>query len=262
MVAASASSGRNGGRSACRPGRAHSASSRPTAPPSAPSTVLSTSSCRTRRPRLAPSDRRMAISCRRAAARASSRLATLAHAMSSTRPTITMSSPPALTKFWRKAGLMVAWASGTSVTLRPRLSFGYSCARAAAIAFMLAFGLRQRHPGFQPPGHLEQQRPARFPVVAHEPAGRLAVHRERHPQLRPADGIGAAERLRRDADDDEGAAVEGERLSNDGRITAEAALPQAMSEHGHGGGPGSRLLVGQEPAPGGHRRAEQVEVAG
>ena len=48
-------------------------------PPDSASTRLSVSSCRTMRPRLAPSDRRTAIS-RRRAARARSRLPTLAHA--------------------------------------------------------------------------------------------------------------------------------------------------------------------------------------
>ena len=45
------------------------------------------SSCRTRRHRVAPSDARIAISFSRAVARASSMLATLLHAISSSSPT-------------------------------------------------------------------------------------------------------------------------------------------------------------------------------
>ena len=66
---------------------AHAASSRPAIPPISASTRLSVSSWRTSRPRVAPSDNRMPISFRRAADLASSRLATFAQAMSSTRPT-------------------------------------------------------------------------------------------------------------------------------------------------------------------------------
>ena len=49
--------------------------------------MLSVSSCRTSLDRLAPKDRRMLISLRRALARESNKLATLAQAMSSTNPT-------------------------------------------------------------------------------------------------------------------------------------------------------------------------------
>ena len=56
----------------------------PRVPAMSASTRLSVSSCRAMRPRLAPSDSRTAISRRRAAALASSRLPTLAHASDST----------------------------------------------------------------------------------------------------------------------------------------------------------------------------------
>ncbi len=59
----------------------------PSRPPRQASMTLSMSSCRTIRPRLAPSAVRTAISRARYAERASSRLATFAHAMSSTKPT-------------------------------------------------------------------------------------------------------------------------------------------------------------------------------
>ena len=59
----------------------------PSAPPATASSTLSVSSWRTIRPRLAPSAARTAISFCRASARDSSRFATFAQAMSSTKPT-------------------------------------------------------------------------------------------------------------------------------------------------------------------------------
>ena len=53
----------------------------------------SVSSCRTSRQRLAPSDNRIATSRRRPTARDSSRLATFAHAISSTSATTIDSTP-------------------------------------------------------------------------------------------------------------------------------------------------------------------------
>ena len=56
-------------------------------PPMKPSTTLSSSSCRTMRQRVAPRAMRIAISRARCAERESSRLATFAQAMSSTKLT-------------------------------------------------------------------------------------------------------------------------------------------------------------------------------
>ena len=61
--------------------------SSPPTPPAQASTRLSVSSCRTMRPRPAPSVARIASSRDRDAARASIRFATLTHAISSTNPT-------------------------------------------------------------------------------------------------------------------------------------------------------------------------------
>ena len=73
------------GASSRRPCTAQYASATPAAPPIRDSDTLSTSSCRTSRRRAAPSAARMAISRRRDALFASSRLATFAHAMSRTQ---------------------------------------------------------------------------------------------------------------------------------------------------------------------------------
>ena len=71
--------------------RANQASSRPAKPPSRASTTLSARSRRTIRAALAPRAMRTAISVWRVAARASRRLATLAHAIRSTSATVAMS---------------------------------------------------------------------------------------------------------------------------------------------------------------------------
>ena len=68
------------------PRSSHAASVRPAAPASIAINRPSVSSCRTSRPRLAPSDSRTAISRCRDAARASITLDTFAHAATSTRP--------------------------------------------------------------------------------------------------------------------------------------------------------------------------------
>ena len=63
------------------------ARNRPPSPPARLSSTLSVRSCRTTRPRPAPSAMRTAISWVRRAARASSRLATLAQAINNSSPT-------------------------------------------------------------------------------------------------------------------------------------------------------------------------------
>ena len=102
--------------------------------------MLSISSCRISWARLAPIDSRTAISWRRVVASASSRLATLAQAMSSTSATTTMSSAPAVVKAWRCAGTgdSVVSASGTAVPVRPRFSIGNSSASASPTLRTLA----------------------------------------------------------------------------------------------------------------------------
>ena len=79
--------GRLDGLSCTSASTPQTATSRPSAPPTAASSTLSVSSCRTRRARPAPSARRIAISRWRTDERASSRFATFAQAISSTQPT-------------------------------------------------------------------------------------------------------------------------------------------------------------------------------
>ena len=79
------------GKSAIKPEPVQVARTIPRRPPPSASTRLSTRSWRTTRNRLAPSATRIATSRWRLAPRARIRLATLAHAISSTRPTIPIS---------------------------------------------------------------------------------------------------------------------------------------------------------------------------
>ena len=66
------------------------------------------------RPRLAPSAARTAISCCRASARDSSRLATFAHAISSTKPTA-----PSSISSDRRTSPTTCSCSGTMLNVRP-----------------------------------------------------------------------------------------------------------------------------------------------
>ncbi len=111
----------------------------------------SVSSCRINRQRLAPSERRTAISFWRTAARASNRFATFAQAINSTRPTIVINRPPAITTFPRNPGLIVACASGTTVIFRPPFSLGYSLASWLAIVLRFASACCTLTPGFSRP---------------------------------------------------------------------------------------------------------------
>ena len=96
---------------------------RPPGRPRSESTRLSTSNWRTNWPRDAPIDRRTAISFCRANARAISRLATLAQAISSTRPTMHISTISAVEKLLRSSEYPVA---AFSIWMRPFRN----CARA------------------------------------------------------------------------------------------------------------------------------------
>ena len=93
--------------------------SSPSAPPISPSSTLSVSSCRTRRCQPAPSAVRIATSFCRPVARVSSRLATLAQAMSSTSAT-----EPSSTSTARRTSPTTCFGSGTTliVNVRSRLS--------------------------------------------------------------------------------------------------------------------------------------------
>ncbi len=103
------------------------------------------------RRRLAPMASRTAISRRRCSARPRSRFETLAQAMSRTSPTIVINRPVTATTPSRALGFTVARASGTTVTLRPLLSFGYSVSSRCAIMLRRAWAWATVTPGFSRP---------------------------------------------------------------------------------------------------------------
>ena len=103
-----------------KPSVPQSARSRPAAPPNTASSRFSVSSCRMNLHRPAPMESLSAISFCRAAPRASSRLAMLAQAISSTSPTSPINIPPN----FQASGLLRGedpQAPGSSSTLRPQV---------------------------------------------------------------------------------------------------------------------------------------------
>ena len=95
----------------------------PSMPPASARTMLSVNSCLTSRPRPAPRAARIATSCWREPARASSRLATLTHAMSNTNATA-----PRRTSNAVRTLPTIASCSGATVAPSQFLSSRYSSA--------------------------------------------------------------------------------------------------------------------------------------
>ncbi len=95
-------------------------STRPRAPPASASSTLSKSVWRTMRARPAPSASRRLTSFCRAAARATRRLATFAHAMSSTSPTMAISTASGVLNPWRSPDSPRPAGSTTRLLARKR----------------------------------------------------------------------------------------------------------------------------------------------
>ncbi len=119
----------------------------PIAPPISESTTLSVSSCRTMRRRPAPSADRTASSRVRTVARASSRLATFAQQMRSTKPT----TPRNSIDVSRRSLPIIESCSPSSVTPRPLLVSGNSDASASATVPRSASAALIVTPGFSRP---------------------------------------------------------------------------------------------------------------
>ena len=109
---------------------------RPATPPATASSTLSTSACETICRRVAPTAMRRAVCVRRATARASSRLATLAHAMRST-------SPQTASRIWR---------------LRPYASFIAATPEPAGTTLITCCGSMRMTSGIQLAGYPESFR--------------------------------------------------------------------------------------------------------
>ena len=192
------------------------ASARPAAPPAADSTRLSVRSCRTSRARLLPSAARIVSSRWRAAPRESSRFATFAQAMSSTRAT-------ALART-RIAGRTVSVRSSTSgrartTTAAPRPkknSVDGGRRHAAGGGRTFGFRLFRRRAGPQPAQRGEDDRAVRLVGIGGD-GGR---NPEQHARVRKRQ-IGP-----RDPDDGPPLAVDLEGASDGGRIGGESIAPR------------------------------------
>ena len=126
-------------------------SAEPSAAPAKESSTLSVSSCRTMRPRLAPIAARMAISRRRPMARANSRLATLAQAISRTKLTA-----PASTSRDERTLPTMASRMGSTLKLWLACSALGICARySAAEVLKRALAWASETPGFSRPAALK-----------------------------------------------------------------------------------------------------------
>ncbi len=100
------------------------ASSKPSAPPATDNTIVSAKRCRTMAPRPAPNAVLMAISFRRDKVLASTRLATLAQAISRTKTTA-----PNNTSSAGRMSPTNCSRNGTTVAPHPLSSSGYCCSR-------------------------------------------------------------------------------------------------------------------------------------
>ena len=198
------------------------------------STTLSANICRTSCSRLAPIAARIANSRRRSVARANSRFATLAQAISRTRPT----APQRIKRAERR---LLAFSEGC------RIDRDDACSPA---------GVRIRMGPFQAAGErvqfrlcLRHRNASRETAEDHD---RVIVTRieslintQGHPQLEI--GLQKAKVIRQNADHDEGTSVDADFATQYGRVAAEMALPQAGGEYDDLIVAG-RLLIGLETA--------------
>ncbi len=131
----------------------------PAVPPRMAKARLSARSWRTTRPRAAPRANRTAISRRRAAARASSMLATLAQAMRRIRPTAAMSKAAAGVSMPSTMGWNRTERAGSNEALRSLSMSGYSWASRATAVSTCALASSTVRPGARRPVTNSQRLP-------------------------------------------------------------------------------------------------------
>ncbi len=187
----------------------------PSAAPVRATSTLSVRSCRTTRQPSAPSATRTAISFERAVARASSRLATLAHAMRSTNPTaaIMINSTGRMLPTWKSRSVWTS-APQPSVAARVlRLERGRD-------ATEIALGLLERDRGLEAPDHL----PRVIPAILHR------VHLHRRPRARRGRELEVG---RHHADHGVLHAVDEHLLPDHFAPPAETVVPEAVAQDDH-----------------------------
>ncbi len=195
------------------------------------------------RDRLAPIAERIAISRWRAAPRTSSRLARLAHAMSSTNVTAAMSV--VLTRRSSEPTLRVAKAEQphTEITIRRRMRLGQT----ASDRRHVGLGLVDRRAALEHRHHGEASRRSRGLVPA-----------KRHEELR---ALRELEARRHDANDGPAPLVDDDTPPDDRRVSAKPPLPQPVRKDHDRLQPGRRRIVWRK-CPAEHRfdtkRREQI----
>ena len=205
------------GLSASNASPAHIESSTPPVPPRATTHALSDNISRTNRPSSAPIARLSENSRRRDSVRARSRLATLAHAITSTNATAPNNSEIA-GRIWPKT------SSARDATSIPRASLvsRYSCSRALAMVDTSACAALLSTPGASTARALNP-RPLRLGFA------RRWKCEKRHPRL----GVirTASERGRHHTNDGVGKATEAHRAADRVGIARVGAFPQALADH-------------------------------
>ena len=203
-----------------------------TTAPARPSRQASVRSHCSIRPVDAPSDRRSATSAARSIARASNRLATLAHAMSSTKPVTRKSNRnPSCASFRRARS---PWEPSARRMARPRNAArsrspsptrctGYSTSRinVANGGASRASACAAVRPGSEPSDDIQPV----IPAVAEERRGSELLGRgQRQEDVGLAERRRAREALRCDADDDRCGAVHSRPRADHGRIRSNRRL--------------------------------------
>ena len=237
-------SGMSAGMAAVSAESAHCPRMSPATLPRAQRTRLSATSCRTRRPRPAPSAVRIANSRMRVKARDSVRLATLTQAMKRRRATPAVSS-----RSCGRTSVTRSSCSGVTVIPQPTFLPARSFCSVAAMTSISARACSTVTPGLEPRHR------------GHPPSARLAeagVDGEGQPEGRALRDV---EATRHDADHEGRVAVDGDRAPHDARIGGVAAAPERVAQH-RDRRRARRAVGGGQPAAedGGH--AEGLEETG
>ena len=218
--------------------------STPAAPPATAMTRLSVSICWTRRPLAAPTAVRIETSFCRAAARASSSVATFAQAISSTNATA-----PSITSSMVRTSPTSASRSGRRLGRVIRVLGGKLLRRAAS-------PMIRRSSRRDPPA---TRRHRSRPITSRKCAARSVRSWSSSASGTTTSGCERPPELRRQhADDLEGLAVERDRPADHRRIGAEAPAPQRVAEQDDAMA-ADGFLLGAEVASERRRDADDVE---
>ena len=218
--------------------------------------TFSVSVCRTTRARVAPIAIRTASSRRRPNTRSSCRFATLAHAISSTRPT----APSSASSGVRTSSKVCSWI-GVSASFAPSMPFAAGIRSIPADTRRLRRGAIEAGAGSEADecDHAQRRRKPGQPAAGRRAIGQRRT--ERQPAVVVVARIGTAETARHDADDRRRHAVDAETAAEDVRRPAELAHPEVVTENHHAGRAGPVVVIVEHASQQG-RRSEHAEHAG